>query len=413
MKILIFNCGSSSLKYKIIKMPDGQALAGGEAQRVGPKTSERSKIFHRVNGHEMIIEADMENHSIAFEKVMDIVSGNPALAPDAVGHRVVHGGDIFKDAAIISEENLKELEQINDMAPLHNPPAVALIKACCEKYPKLPQVAVFDTAYHASIPEYAKIYPLPIEFARKAGIKKYGFHGTSHQFVVEEAANFLKVPLNEFNAVSCHLGSGGASLCAVIKGKSADNTMGYSPLQGLVMSTRCGDLDPSVAMRLLSRAAGDGGEVEKLLNKESGVLGLSGVSGDIRDILNGQSAKGKGQANLERTEEIYLWRIKKYLGAYLAIVGSPHAIIFTDTIGENIPYVRWAVCSGLSSFGVEMDYKKNDAAKHLPIDVASDKSSVKILVIETNEELAIARRSEAALKRQKGTEDEFTKFDSI
>lgn len=396
MKILVFNCGSSSLKYKIISMPEGEVLAGGEAQRVGPKTSEPARIFHRKDGGEKVIETEMENHKTAFDKVMKILTADSSLSPDAVGHRVVHGAEKFKDSAIMTHESFKDLQSLNDMAPLHNPPAAALIEACFEKYPSLPQVAVFDTAYHSSIPDYASAYPLPIDLARKMGIRKYGFHGTSHQFVVEEAADFLNIPLDEFNAVSCHLGSGGASLCAVANGKSIDNTMGFSPLQGLVMSTRCGDLDPGVAMRLLSGENGNGEKVESILNRESGVLGLSGVSSDIRDIL----ANGKRKGALEETESVYLWRIRKYLGAYLAAVGQAHALIFTDTIGETMPYVRWAVCSNLSPFGVEIDSSKNEAANALPVDISTKESATKILVIATNEELAIARRATKALAQQ-------------
>jgi acetate kinase len=406
MNMLVINCGSSSLKYKIISMPEEKVLAGGEAQRVGPKTSEPAKIFHRKNGKEEVIETEMENHKIAFEKVMNILTADSSLSPDAVGHRVVHGAEIFKDSAVMTHDSFKNLQSLNDMAPLHNPPATALIEACFEKYPSLPQVAVFDTAYHSSIPDYASAYPIPIDLARKMGIRKYGFHGTSHQFVVEEAANLLNIPLNEFNAVSCHLGSGGASLCAVSKGKSIDNTMGYSPLQGLVMSTRCGDLDPGVAMRLLSGENGSGEKVESILNRQSGVLGLSGISSDIRDILAEGNAPHALNNILEETEGVYLWRIRKYLGAYFAEVGETHALIFTDTVGETMPYVRWAVCSNLSPFGVEVDAGKNESAKELPVDISTKESAVRVLVIATNEELAIARRaakSLATINKEKGS----------
>ncbi len=382
-------------------MPEGEVLAGGEAQRVGPKTVEPAKIFHRKNGREDVIETEMETHAVAFGKVMDILSADTELNPDAVGHRVVHGADKFSDTALITPESLKIISGLNDMAPLHNPPAVALIEACLETYPKLPQVAVFDTAYHASIPDYANTYPIPAELAKKLGIRKYGFHGTSHQFVVEEAAAFLDIPLDKFNAVSCHLGSGGASMCAVRNGKSVDNTMGFSPLQGLVMSTRCGDLDPGVTMRMLSRSGGDADKVEAILNRQSGVLGLSGVSADIRDILASGERSDQEQGSLDHTEKVYLWRLRKYLGSYLAVVGNPHAVIFTDTIGETVPYVRWAVSANLAPFGIEMDSEKNDNVTSLPADIASDSSRVRLLVIETNEELAIARRTVKTLPKVK------------
>jgi acetate kinase len=223
------------------------------------------------------------------------------------------------------------------------------------------------------------------------GIRKYGFHGTSHQFVAEEAAKFLGKPFAELNAVSCHLGSGGSSLCAIVKGQSVDNTMGFSPLQGLVMSTRCGDLDPAVAMRLLAAAQGDTGAVEKLLNKKSGVLGLSGASADLRDVLAGKA--GPSGERMDLTAQVVLWRLRKYLGAYLAVVGNPGAIIFTDTLGETVPAVRAHVCAGLEAFGVQIDPERNEHVTAYPSDVAADDSRVRLLVILTNEELAIARRA--------------------
>ena len=393
MKALVLNCGSSSLKYKIIALPEGEAIAGGEAQRVGIRTSEPARIFHRQHGREDVVETKMENHERAFVEIMKILTADPELFPDVVGHRVVHGAEKFKDAAIMTPESLKELESLNEMAPLHNPPAAALIRACFEKYPSLPQVAVFDTAYHSSIPDYAGIYPIPLRMAKKMGIRKYGFHGTSHQYVVEETAAFLNIPTDKFNAVSCHLGSGGASLCAVRNGKSIDNTMGFSPLQGLVMSTRCGDLDPGVTLRLLSSENGSGERLEALLNQESGVLGLSGISSDIRDILAKENGRDGDRDVLLETESIYLWRIRKYLGAYLAAVGRLQALIFTDTVGETMPYVRWAVCANLSPFGIEIDETKNESSGELPLDIATKESAVRVIVVATNEELAIARRA--------------------
>jgi acetate kinase len=296
---------------------------------------------------------------------------------------------------VVDDAVVAGLESVARLAPIHNPPATALLKACRARNPELPEVCVFDTSFHATIPDYARTYPLPARVREGLGIRKYGFHGTSHQFVAEEAAKFLGKPFAELNAVSCHLGSGGSSLCAIVKGKSVDNTMGFSPLQGLVMSTRCGDLDPAVTMRLLAAAQGDAGAVERLLNRKSGVLGLSGASADIRDVL-----AGIGGASRERmgvTEQVYLWRMRKYLGAYLAVVGEPDAIIFTDTIGETVPAVRLSVCSGLEAFGVRIDAARNANVTRYPCDVAAADSLVRLLVILTNEELAIARRAYHAL----------------
>ncbi len=390
MNVLVFNCGSSSLKYKLLSMPDGKMLAGGEAQRVGPKTAEPARILHRLNGVEEVHYFEMPDHGAAFERVMELLRRDASLAPDALGHRVVHGGSWFGGHAVVDEKALADLEKTLPLAPLHNPPAVNLLKASKALYPDLPQVAVFDTAYHATIPEYARRYALSRQLTDEMGVRKYGFHGTSHQFVVGEAAKFLGLPVEKLNAVSCHLGSGGASLCAVVGGKSVDNTMGYSPLQGLIMSTRSGDLDPAVTLNMLARAPGGAAAVEKTLNKNSGVLGMSGMSADIRDVVarvNGASPDPR----LYMTQQTYLWRIRKYLGSYLAVVGHAHAIIFTDTIGETVPEVRWAVCSDMGVFGVKIDPERNRNVKTYPSDVAADDSEVRILVILTNEELAIAK----------------------
>ncbi|MDX9702867.1 MAG: acetate/propionate family kinase [Candidatus Auribacterota bacterium] len=403
MNILVFNCGSSSLKYKLIAMPSEIVIAGGEAQRVGPKTAEPSKIFHRIDGNEYVHVVEMPDHFTAFKEVMKLLTSDPRLIPHAVGHRVVHGATLFNQPTCISLEVLEQLKSIEHLAPLHNPPAMRLMEACTELYPELPQVAVFDTAYHATIPDYASTYAISSGIADEMGIRKYGFHGTSHQFVVEEAAAFLKKDIDSFNAVSCHLGSGGASLCAVKNGKSVDNTMGFSPLQGLVMSTRCGDLDSAVALKLIGRYLGDTDSVEKLLNKQSGVLGMSGVSADIRDIFNVSKNYTDSTSKPDLTAQVYLWRIRKYLGSYLTVVENADAIIFTDTIGETVPLVRWAVCTNMEYFGVEIDTDKNSNVKSYPVDVATPNSRVRILVILTNEELAISRRTYAKLFQPQGT----------
>ncbi len=397
MKVLVFNCGSSSLKYRLLSMPEAVELTGGEAQRVGPPTAKPSVILYKVGLEKFTREVPMANHAVAFEEVMKLLMQTANLRPEAVGHRLVHGGMFFSNPTLVNAEVMKKLEAIRDLAPLHNPPAMALMYACRERYPDLPQVAVFDTAFHSTIPEYARTYALPRQLSKELGIRKYGFHGTSHQFVMEEAAAFLKKPVESFNAVSCHLGSGGASLCAIVNGKSVDNTMGYSPLQGLVMSTRCGDLDPAVTLKLLAQAEGDGQRVSALLNSKCGVLGMTGSTADIRDVLAQCAEPEASSARLEQAGQVYTWRLRKYLGAYLAVVGRPDAVIFTDTIGETVPPVRWAICSGMDAFGVKMDADKNNHVAKYPADVATDDSPVRLLVVLTNEELAIARRTFATL----------------
>jgi acetate kinase len=394
MNVLVLNCGSSSLKYRLIEMPGEKELAGGEAQRVGAPTAEPARIVHNGGGRERTVVVEMRDHTAAFAEVMKILGAEGQPRPDAIAHRIVHGGARFAAATIIDERVVAELEELQDLAPLHNPPATALVKGLRAIYPDLPQVAVFDTAFHATIPYRARTYALPRALSARLGIRKYGFHGTSHRYVAEEAARFLSRPLGKLSAVSCHLGSGGASLAAIVKGRSVDNTMGFSPLQGLVMSTRSGDLDPAVTLGLLARAGGDTRAVEGLLNKRSGVLGMSGASADIRDVFAGQA---ETSAAARATEQVYLWRLRKYLGAYLAVVGKADCVIFTDTIGETVSEVRQAACAGMEAFGVAIDERRNREARALPADVATDESPVRILVIRTNEELAIARSTYAAL----------------
>ncbi len=393
MNIMVMNCGSSSLKYRLIAMPEEQELAGGEAQRVGPPTAEPSRIYHRIAGREETHTVPMPDHATAFREVMKLLERTPELKPDALGHRVVHGAAIFKDHTLVDDDTIAGLEKTLHLAPIHNPPAVTLLKACYQMYPELPESVVFDTSYHSTMPAHASTYALPRSLREDEGIRKYGFHGTSHRFVVQEAARFLNIPLDRFNGVSCHLGSGGASLCAVVGGRSMDNTMGYSPLQGLMMSTRSGDLDPAIVLRLLAQSGGNADAVEKKLNRKSGVLGMSGVSSDIRDIFKMMNSGDEVSEQLNRTSSLYIWRLRKYLGAYLSVVGRADAVIFTDTIGETMPQVRWMVCADMDVFGIRMDMEKNDNVTSWPVDVAAPDSPVRLLVIRTNEELAIARET--------------------
>ena len=400
MRIIVFNCGSSSLKYRLINMPGETELAAGEAERVGPKTALPGCIHHQAWGQKEDHTLDMPDHGAAFTAVMKLLERDSRLVPEAIGHRMVHGGAIFKDHVIVDEAAFAHLEEVQDLAPIHNPPALRLLAACRQLYPKLPETVVFDTAFHSTIPPAARTYALPAKLARTHGFRKYGFHGTSHQYVAQEAAELLGIPMPELRAVSCHLGSGGASLCAIVNGKSVDNTMGYSPLQGLVMSTRSGDLDPAIALGLVARAQGDSRAVESMLNRRSGLLGLSGVSADIRDLF--APADGAPDETIGRAAQVYLWRIRKYLGAYLLVTERPHCIIFTDTIGEKMPAVRWAVTAGLEALGVVLDPVKNTAGLPLPVDLAAAASRVRILAIATNEEVAIARASFALLANAEG-----------
>lgn len=392
MNVFVLNCGSSSLKYRMISMPDGEEILGGEVQRIGSKTAATSRIVHRVPGREtVILPVTIKNYSEAFHEVVHHVERDTSFPPDVFAHRLVQGGSEFPVSRVLSDDDYPLLDKVRDLAPIHNPPAVELIEECNDRYPGIPQAVILDTAFHSTIPGYARTYPLPEDIREELGIRKYGFHGISHQYVTEAAAEFLHVPPGKLNAVGCHLGSGGASLCAVVGGKSVDNTMGFSPLQGLVMSTRSGDVGPSVVLKMLAYSEGDYSKVNGILNKKSGVLGLSGTSSDIRDVIERSADTDDERA--QTTLDVYVSRIKKYLGAYLAVVGNADAIIFTDTVGESVPYVRELVCRDMDYFGVVLDEWKNRMVSAFPADVSATTSKVRILVIKTNEESAIAKRA--------------------
>jgi acetate kinase len=389
----------------MISLPDEHEILGGEVQRIASKTSEPSRIVHQENGKEEIIIKNITTYEEAFSEVMKIIENKGSIFPDVFAHRLVHGGTEFTEDTIINADDFESLDKLRNLAPIHNLPVIQLIKECNRKYSNTLQVIVLDTAFHSTIPDYAYTYPLPKKLREELGIRKYGFHGISHQFVSEEAAKYLNIPFENFNAISCHLGSGGASLCAIVAGKSVDNTMGFSPLQGLVMSTRCGDLDPSIILKMIAYSAGDFSKVNDILNKKSGVLGLSGLSSDIRDII--LKTETSNDKRYKTTLELYFRRIKKYLGAYLTLVGSTgklDAIIFTDTIGELIPQVRKSVSENLEFFGVKLNEMKNNSVAEYPTDISEDGSKVRILVIKTNEESAIAKRSYLLMCRQRRIE---------
>ena len=395
MRIMVLNCGSSSLKYSVLGFPGGDELARGEAQRVGARTSEPARIVHQVRGTIRTMFVQMPDHATAFEQIMRVLADDELAAVDAIAHRVVHGGRHFSGSVRFGQNVERVLDELLKLAPIHNPPAISLIQTCARSHPHLSQVLVFDTSFHNTIPPRARTYALGEELRLGLGLRKYGFHGISHQYVTHAAATLLRCPLAELNAVSCHLGSGGASLCAIQCGESVDNTMGYTPLQGLMMSTRCGDLDPAVTLRLLALQEGKVDRVENLLNRRSGVLGVSGRSADLRDLVGAQEDTAHSFAL-----QAYLWRLRKYLGAYLVVAAPAQAVIFTDTLGETVPEVRAAVCSGLEELGVELDPEANTDPGALPADVATATSPVRILVVPTNEELAIGREAYQMLAAQ-------------
>ncbi|NLZ49830.1 MAG: acetate kinase [Clostridiales bacterium] len=390
MKILVINCGSSSLKYQLIDMTNEKVLAKGLVERIG---IEGSKLTQKVEGREnYVIEQKMSNHKEAIQIVINalIDSENGVISNmseiGAVGHRVVHGGEAYADSVIIDDEVMKSLNDCVKLAPLHNPPNIVGIEACKAILPNVPMVAVFDTAFHQTMPKESYIYALPYELYEKNRIRRYGFHGTSHKYVSNEAAKLLGKDIKDLKIITCHLGNG-ASVTAIKNGKSFDTSMGFTPLEGLVMGTRSGDVDPAVLTYLMEELGMSSKEVDNLLNKESGVLGISGVSSDFRDIEN---AAAEGNERAQLALDIFHYRVRKYIGAYIAAMNGVDCIVFTAGLGENSPETREAVCDGLSFLGIKIDKAKN-AVRGKKVDVSAEDSKVKVLVVPTDEELMIAR----------------------
>ena len=391
MNIFVLNCGSSSLKYKLIQMPEEKELVAGEAKRIASETAKSPWIKYTNEKGTREINAEMENHKEAFDKIIQLLKEDNYEDFDAIGHRLVHGGEKIEEDCRVDSSIFNILEEVRDLAPIHNPPVIDLIRLCDKIYPHTPQFVVTDTSFHNTIPDYAKTYAIPAWIREKYNFRKYGFHGISHKYITNEAVRYLNIDKNKFNCVSCHLGSGGASLCAVKNGKSVDNTMGFSPLKGLIMSTRTGDIDPAIILKLLKKNYGDYDQVKQILNKESGIIGLSGVSSDIRDIVKKIDTANSRSHSYRVVYDAYIWRIKKYLGSYLTLLGDVDAVIFTDTIGEEVPQVREDVCQNMDIFSLQIDPEKNKKQKQYPAILSKNNSNIDILTVETKEELQIAR----------------------
>lgn len=396
MKVLVLNCGSSSLKYQLINMMNEEVLAKGIAERIG---IEDSFVKHETIGKEkIVIKREMENHKTAIQIVLDAIVDETHGAIKsmdeiaAVGHRVVHGGEKFSGSVVINEDVINAVEECSDLAPLHNPPNLMGINACKEILPNVPMVGVFDTAFHQTMPKESYMYGLPYELYEKYKIRRYGFHGTSHKYVMMKAAELLGKPLNELKLITCHLGNG-ASIAAIDRGECIDTSMGFTPLEGLVMGTRCGDMDPAIITFLMEKENMSYSDVNNLMNKKSGVLGLSGVSSDFRDI---EAEAEKGNERSQLALDVYYRRVKKYIGSYAAALGGVDAIVFTAGLGENSPETREAVCSGLEFLGVKIDQSKNNIKGKTTI-VSTDDSTTKVLLIPTNEELMIARETKSLI----------------
>ena len=391
MKILVVNAGSSSLKYQLIEMDNESVLAKGVCERIG---QQGSVLVHRGKGEEVRIQGAMPTHSEAIKMVLDaLVDKNYGVISDmkeiaAVGHRVLHGGVIFKESALVTDETFKQIESNIDLGPLHMPPNIMGIKACRAAMPHAPQVAVFDTTFHATMPDYAYMYAIPYDDYKNFKIRKYGFHGTSHLFVSGEAAKLMG--RKDFKLVVCHLGNG-ASVSAVKDGKCVDTSMGLTPLEGLVMGTRSGDIDPAVIEYLMDKKGMDIHEATNYLNKKSGVLGVSGVSSDFRDLV---AAMNDGNDRARLAIDMFSYRVKKYIGSYAAAMGGLDCVAFTGGIGEHTEIVREKVMNGLEFLGIDFDYDKNNNVPRGEITLLTKPASkVKVYIIPTNEELVIARET--------------------
>jgi acetate kinase len=390
MKILVINSGSSSLKYQLFNMETESVLAKGLIQRIGIADSYLE--YENGSGDEIVIEKDIPNHKVGIELLIEtLLSKDHGVLEnmdevEAIGHRIVHGGEAFAESTIIDEETIKKLEAVSDLAPLHNPPNIMGVKVCKELMPDKPQVGVFDTAFHQSMPEKAYIYALPYEYYEEYGVRRYGFHGTSHGYVAKRAAKMMERDLSELKIITCHLGNG-ASVAAVKNGKSVDTSMGLTPLEGLVMGTRCGDIDPAIIPFIMEKENISASEMDDILNKKSGLLGVSGVSSDSRDV---EDAAAAGNHQAEIAIELFNYRVKKYIGAYSAVMGGVDAIVFTAGIGENSIDTRGGILKGLEYLGVELDQEANDC-RGKEVFISSADSKVKAMVVPTNEELVIAK----------------------
>lgn len=394
MKVLVINAGSSSLKYQFFESETGEVLAKGSAERIG---LDDSSIVHTRCGEEKVsIDVDLPDHKEAMEQVLGMLTSekygviHSMMEIDAVGHRVVHGGEKFSSAALITPSVKAAIRMCIPLAPLHNPPNLTGIDACEAAMPGVPQVAVFDTAFHQTMKPRAYMYALPYELYDEYRIRRYGFHGTSHRFVAERAAEILGRPFEEVRIVTCHLGNG-SSIAAVKNGKCIDTSMGLTPLAGVCMGTRCGDIDPAIVTFLMEKEGLDMKGINNVLNKKSGVLGVSGVSSDFRDL---EDASGHGNDRARLAIDMFGYQCKKYIGAYAAAMGGIDAVVFTAGIGENNWAVRRDIVSGLDFLGVRMNEDKNKGLRGVETDLSADGSTAKILLIPTNEELAIARSTE-------------------
>lgn len=390
MKILVVNCGSSSLKFQLIDSETEEVAASGLCERIGLDGA----LIYKVNGDKIKQEIDLPDHEVAIKKVLDTLLDKEIgvlISLDeigAIGHRMVHGGEKFSSSVIINEEIIKQIETCNDLAPLHNPANLLGVRACQEVMPGVPNVVVFDTAFHQTMPSKAYLYALPKEYYEKYGVRRYGFHGTSHSFVSKRLAELAGLDINNSRMIICHIGSG-ASISAIKDGKSVDTSMGMTPLEGLMMGTRSGDMDPAIIEFICQKENITVQEMTTILNKKSGALGLSGLSNDYRDLV--EAAQGGNQDAINALD-VMVYRVIKYIGAYYMALGGVDAIALTAGVGENNLELRAKIVEGLAAIGIKLDVEAN-AVRGDERKISTDDSAAQVWVVPTNEELAIARET--------------------
>ncbi|MDU5149704.1 acetate kinase [uncultured Anaerococcus sp.] len=396
MKILVINCGSSSLKYQLFDMDNEEVMVKGLVERIG---IDGSRLIQEKGDDKYTIEEDMKDHTEAVGHVFDALvdSENGVIKDlseiDAVGHRFVHGGEKITKSTLIDSDVRKAIEEYTKFAPLHNPANLMGLEACEKLLEGVPNVAVFDTAFHQTMPERTFLYGIDYKYYEEEGIRKYGFHGTSHKFITNKTAELLGKDVSELNIISCHLGNG-SSITAVKDGKSYDTSMGLTPLEGLIMGTRSGDIDPTAVTYIMQENNISPKEMENILNKESGVLGVSGVSSDFRDL---EAAAKEGNERAQYALDMFITRAKRYIAGYMAEIGSVDAIVFTGGIGENSIEMRKDIMDGFQQFGIEIDEEKNNVRGGAH-EVSTDDSKVKVMVVATNEELMIARDTKSIVE---------------
>lgn len=399
VNVLVINSGSSSIKYQLIEMEKEERLARGVVERIG---IDGSCITHELIGKEKVKkEIPIKNHGEGIKHVIDALL-DPKYGPikslkeiQAVGHRVVHGGEKYSESVLINESVEKEIDALSELAPLHNPANLSGIKMCHELMPGVPMAAVFDTAFHQTMRPEAYLYAIPYKYYKEYGIRKYGFHGTSHKYMANEAAAMLNIDVNDLKIITCHLGNG-ASVSAIKHGRSVGTSMGYTPLEGLVMGTRCGDIDPSVVSVISQKENISETEVNRILNEKSGVLGVSGISSDFRDL---EKAVREGNKRAEMALKIFAKKVRFYIGAYFAEMNGVDAIVFTGGIGENDPLMRELICRNMGNLGIKIDKRNNEEGGMQ--NISTEDSKVQILIIPQNEELVIARETYGVLNKHR------------